>query len=670
MNPLIMSILLIVGLSVFAFIMAPRIRLLLHARPADRFNHWGDRVKAMLQYAAFQYRMPRDLIAGLAHIAIFSGFMVLSLRTITLFVKGFSADFEIPGFIGQGYMLFKDGIWILVLSGVSYGLWRRLGPKESRVGRSREGVFVLTMILLLGITDITFDGAGVALRQHSGFLNAGLPFNPLGYLVARLFFGASPGALHILEQIAYWLHCLLILVFLNFLPIGKHFHVLTSFFNVFFSNLDPRGAMPVIDLETTEKYGMATSADLTWSQILNVYSCTECGRCTMYCPTVLTGKPLEHRRLNLDLKHALYAEKEKRLTAKAGEVPELKPLVTEAGSISPDTIWACTTCYSCEQECPVLIENIPRIIEMRQNKVLMEGDVPAELARAFKGMENNYNPWGIGHDTRADWAKGLDVPIMADWAAANPEAEPPLLFWVGCAGSFDDRVKQISLAMVKILRAANVPFAILGLEEACTGDSARRAGNEYLFQTLAQQNIATLNNYRIKRIMTFCPHCYHTLKVDYPALGGKYEVIHHTTLIRELLHSGQLKLEKKLDMAFCYHDSCYLGRYHQLYEDPRAVIKAVPGTSLQEFPRHESRSVCCGAGGGRFWMEETIGQRINVHRVEEAIKVHAQNIASACPFCLTMLSDGLKAHSKDEEMLALDIAEIVARALPASTPPV
>ena len=300
---------------------------------------------------------------------------------------------------------------------------------------------------------------------------------------------------------------------------------------------------------------------------------------------------------------------------------------------------------------------------MRQNRVLAEGDVPPELARAFKGMENNHNPWGLGSDSRADWAEGLNVPIMAEWAAQNQGKAAPLLFWVGCAGSYDPRSKKISIDMVKILRAAGIEFAILGPEEACTGDSARRAGNEYLFQMLATRNIETLNGYGIKKILTFCPHCYHSFKVDYPDFGGKFDIIHHTTLIQELIRAGQLKLERNVDKAFSYHDSCYLGRYHDIYDAPRNILTSIPGVTIEEFPRHRSRSVCCGAGGARFWMEEKIGTRINIHRIEEAMNSGAKNIASACPFCLTMLSDGLKDKGKEETIGSLDIAEIVAQAL-------
>jgi Fe-S oxidoreductase len=420
-------------------------------------------------------------------------------------------------------------------------------------------------------------------------------------------------------------------------------------------------AMEKDDLATLEKLGIGKTTDLTWKMLFDAYSCTECGRCAMYCPTVLTGKPLEHRKLNLDLKHAVWADRQALLSGAADKLEALPELVSEGegARVSPDTIWACTTCGSCEEECPVFIENIPRIIDMRKKQVMSE-QVPSELQRAFRGLEQNQNPWGLGSDQRDEWAKDLDVTRMAD----VPEgSEPPLLYWVGCAGAYDDRGKKISAAMVKILKAAGVPFAILGQEEACTGDSARRAGNELLFQMLAKQNIETLNRYKVKRILAHCPHCLHTIKTEYPQLGGDFEVVHHSELIAELLAQGKLKLSGNPVGRIALHDSCYLGRYHNLYEAPRKVVAALPGATPVELSRHESRAVCCGAGGARFWMEEKLGERINVHRAKEVVAAKPQTLASACPFCLVMLRDGIADLNQDEAIKTADLAELVAAAL-------
>ncbi|MBI5511177.1 MAG: (Fe-S)-binding protein [Deltaproteobacteria bacterium] len=651
-----MSVLLVAGLAVFAALVIPRTRLLFAMKKEARCDQLGARVLGTLKFAFGQWRMPREPIAGFAHIFIFVGFLVVSIATITHFAHAYDHAWIFPGLSGTAgrcYSWLKDVFQGLVLAGVLYGLWRRLKPTPSRVGRSWEGIFVLCMILTLMVTDFLISGAELV---DQGVTT--MPwYLPGGWLGSRVLAPLGPQAAHFVGVVSWWVHCVCILVFLNFLPLGKHFHVITAIPNVFFRNLKPWGFVEKTDLENSEKFGIRGTADLTWSMLLNTYACTECGRCTVYCPTVLTGKPLAHRQLNLDLKHAVYADKATLLAKDAKKIEELPVLVGER--IKPETIWACTTCGSCELECPVLIENVPRIIQMRQYKTLMEGDVAPELARAFKGMENNNNPWGIGADQRDKWAEGLDIPRMADVAASGKEA--PLLYWVGCAGSFDDRNKKITLAVVKILKAAGVDFAILGAEEGCTGDSARRAGNEYLFQAMATANVELLNKYKVKKILTHCPHCLHTLKVDYPQFGGNYEVVHHSELIDSLVASGKLRLAKPQAGKVAWHDSCYLGRYHDIYAAPRSLVRAAGGTVV-ELPRHHSRSVCCGAGGARFWMEENIGERINVHRSKEALAAGTPTVGSACPFCLTMLKDGVAALN-NETVKTLDVAEIVAQAL-------
>ena len=510
------------------------------------------------------------------------------------------------------------------------------------------------MICSLMLTDfLTYGGELVQSGQ------SGLPWNPAGHIASLVLAPLGLETAHLVGVLSWWIHCIGILVFLNFLPLGKHFHVITAIPNVFFLNLRPWGQVAKVDLETAEKFGIGTSAELTWKMALDTYSCTECGRCAMFCPTVLTNKQLEHRKLNLDLKHILYEDMPIILSGDAKKREELQPLV--GARISPDTIWACTTCGSCEQECPVLIENVPRIIEMRQNKVLTEGDFPAELARAYKGMENNNNPWGIGFDQRDAWAAGLEIPRVSD--IAKKGGEIPIVYWIGCAGSFDDRNKKITLAMVKILKATGVPFAILGQEEGCCGDPARRTGNEYLFQTLIQQNIEKLNTYKVKKILTHCPHCLHTIGTEYPQFGGNFEVVHHTQFLEDLMRNGKLKLTNEVKLSIAWHDSCYLSRYHNIFSAPRDLVKAIPGATLVEMPRHESRAVCCGAGGGRFWMEETIGEKINNHRAKEGIECQTQAIGSACPYCLVMMRDGVAALGKSETVRTLDLAEIVAQAI-------
>ena len=625
------------------------------AKPADRLDRYGERTAGALKFAIGQWRMPREPVAGIAHIFIFSGFMVVSVATIMHFIHAYAPGVRLPGALGRGYSLIKDIFELLVLVACGYALWRRLGPKETRVGRSAEGVFVLFVIVTLMVTDFLVTGGELVVTGAEG-----LPWAPGGYLGALVLQPLGPEGAGTAGAVSYWIHCVLLLVFLNFLPLGKHFHVITGIPNVFFRELKPYGLAKKDDLENAESFGIRSTADLSWDMVLNLYSCTECGRCSVYCPTALTGKPLEHRRLNLDLKAALYSDQEALLSGDEAKVEALPDLVGER--IQAETIWACTTCGSCEQECPVFIENVPRILEMRKHKVLMEGDVSPELARAYKGMEQNNNPWGIGFDKRDEWAEGLDIPRFSDLEKISPE-NLPILYWIGCAGSFDDRSKKITLAMVKILKAAGVPFAILGKEEGCTGDAARRTGNEYLFAAMAEANIEILNQYGIKKILTHCPHCLHTLKVEYPEFGGNYEVVHHTELIQQIMAEGKLMLKNGEARKVAWHDSCYLGRYHDIYDAPRQALGKVPGLKILEMPRNRSRSVCCGAGGGRFWMEEDIGERINVHRAKEAIADAPDAVASACPFCLVMVRDGVADLGKGEEIATEDLAEIIAASL-------
>ena len=323
--------------------------------------------------------------------------------------------------------------------------------------------------------------------------------------------------------------------------------------------------------------------------------------------------------------------------------------------IAEDTLWACTTCRACEEVCPVTIEHVPRIVAMRQGQMLMAEAYPKELNPALKGLERNGNPWGIGYDKRADWAEGLDVNIMADGADVD------YLLWVGCAGSFDDRTKKVSTSLVKILQKAGIRFAILGVEEKCTGDFARRVGNEMLFQMMAQENIETLNSYNVKKIITACPHCLNTLKHEYPQMGGNYDVIHHSEFIAQLVKEGKIALNKSLEGALTYHDPCYLGRYNSVYDQPRSILRSLSKDGFKELDRHGRESFCCGAGGGRMWMEETIGKRINLERAEEIVGRQVANVAVGCPFCLTMLEDGMKELDKEEQIRTQDIAELVAK---------
>jgi Fe-S oxidoreductase len=390
---------------------------------------------------------------------------------------------------------------------------------------------------------------------------------------------------------------------------------------------------------------------MSWKDALDLYSCTECGRCQSLCPAYNTDKPLSPKNLIIDLKKNLHANKAAILEGKTDAVTHvIDDHVTE------DVIWACTSCRACEIACPVFIEHTDKIYDVRRNLVMMESRFPNEVQAVFKNMETNGSPWAFSPSERANWADGLEVKTMADLGSAS---DLDVLLWVGCAGAYDDRNKSVLKSFVSLLKKADVKFAILGTEETCTGDAARRIGNEYLFQTLAKTNVETLNRYAVKKIVTACPHCFNTLKNEYKDMGGEYEVFHHSQFIAHMISNGKLKPQKSLDETVTFHDSCYLGRWNNVYEQPRAVLSSIPKVNLVEMRQNHDQGLCCGAGGGRMWMEEHHGTRINVARSEQAIETKATTVATSCPFCITMISDGMKTKDMADKIQVKDIAEIL-----------
>jgi len=655
-QPILITVMLIAALAAFAYYGKDRLNLLLRARKDIHFDNLPERFKGLLVYGIGQKRLiTGDPSSGWMHAMIFWGFLILLVRSLTLIVIGYSEHFHIPTFIGDGYTFAKDITETLVLLMIGYAVFRRVVIRPKRLENSRDAWIVLILIGILMVTDFLYDGAKFALHDWAA---AEARFAPVASLVALLFAKAPTAVNQIVYHGAYWIHIATLMGFGVFLTVSKHMHVITALPNVFFRRLDTSGKLDLLNLEDedAEKFGTVTIADLSQKQILDLYTCTECGRCKTSCPTFVTDKPLSLKMLNDQLKHHLTDSKADLL---AGKLDELPPL---AGSIiSPDTIWACTTCGFCEQACPVFIDQVPRIVEMRQNLVMMEGDFPQELNKVYKGMERNSNPWGIGYDKREDWIKGLEVPvpIAADVKAQGGNLD--VLFFVGCMGSFDERNQKIARALAKILNAAGLNFAVLGKEEGCTGDTAKRTGNEMLFQELAKYNIDKFNTYDVQTVLTTCPHCFNTIKNEYPQMGGNFKVMHHTELIDQLIKDGKINLTQAFEDVI-FHDPCYLGRQNGIYDQPRAILSAASKNGVMEFDRHHENSFCCGAGGGRMWMEETIGSRINEERVREGLEKKPSVIASGCPFCLVMMKDGVAAKDANH-VRTLDIAEIVAESM-------
>ncbi len=650
-------ILTVLGIGGVVYSLSRRFQLLRSGRAENRFDRIGERFKHLLVYAFGQKKMFDDPFAGFYHLLIFYGFLVVSLRTVTMVLEGLFAGWELPLLdtpLGHAYLFSKDVVEMLVLVGLVLAVWRRGFQRKERVVQSWSAWLVIILIAMLMVTDLASEGARIA----AGHIDSS--YLPVSSAVAGLFSGLSQGAQQLLYTVMWWLHLLTLYYFANELPYSKHFHVYTSLFNVFFARLDPPGKLATMDLENVDedtRFGTSTVTDFTWKQMLDMYTCTECGRCREFCPTTLTHKPLEPVLYLKSVRDQLYRE-QRGILADPGDgghasTHELVPEV-----VDPEVIWACTTCRWCERACPLDITYVDKLVDQRRNLVLESAEFPEEAQTAFRGYEVNGNPWQLPAEERADWAQGLDVPLAAE---AGGDFE--YLFFVGSPGSYDDHGKKVSRALVRILKEAGVTFAILGSEEVSTGDAARRLGNEYLFQMLAMQNIETLNGYGVKKVVTNCPHAYNTIKREYPDFDGNYEVVHGTQLVADLVRSGRVKLTNNLGLDLAYHDPCYLGRTNGEYEAPRFLLKAIPGVRVREAELTRETSMCCGAGGGRMWLEEKLGERINQTRFAQLEETGTTEVAVACPYCYSMLSDAQK-ELGHEQAESYDVIELVAMALP------
>ncbi len=667
MSPLGITALMLVAFAGFGYLAARKLAIIAALQPEVRWDRPLERVKSVLVNGFLQDRMiRRDWKPGLMHAGIFLGFMALLARKLQLIVIGYHEPFVYPGIIGNLFTAGKDAVEIVVLAALAYAFWRRYVQRPARLEPNREALLVLLLILAIMITDFLFDGFRFArLAGSDPAIAHERAWAFAGSRVADALAGLSPAALAVGYHLSYWAQVIVVFAFLVILPLGEHFHIVTALPALYFRRGGPANAVPAVDLDklmaddadaAEVRVGVRTAKDLTWKEGLDAFTCTECGRCKDACPTFLTGKPLSQKWVHDSLKHHLMA-KRAALTAENPPADALPALVPEV--IGEDTLWACTTCGYCEAACPIELEHLPRFYRLRQHRVLMDGEFPHELKAVFEAYESQSNPWGLPADTRGDWARGLGVPVVG---SPSDVAGLDYLFYVGSAESFDPRGQKIARAFAEILKEAGVRFAILGAAETSTGECVRRAGNEMLFQELAKSLTASLNDLGVVRIVTCDPHAFNSLRNEYPAFGGRYEVIHHTQLMARLVAEGRLVLSPQFERVI-FHEPCYLGRHNGEYEAPRALLSAVTRDEPLEFALSREKAMCCGAGGGRMWMEESIGRRINVVRVEQALPHAPRVIATACPYCAVMMGDGIATAGRDAEVTTKDIAELVAAAM-------
>ena len=590
-------------------------------------------------------------VTGLMHAFIFYGFVFFAVATVNAVAGAFAPGFSLFGknIFNDLWFLGVDIVAIFCMVGAVFMFVRRYFIKPEPISKpwplskSPQSAIVLTFIFGLMVTYLLNMGAEKIIHGES-FAS----WMPVSSAASQLLSGLSESALLIWNSIFWWAHILMVLGFLVFIPRSKHLHLIAGPINMFFFPKEATGTLQKIDFETTEEFGVSNINDFGWKNIMDFFSCVDCGRCQDVCPAYNSGKPLSPKVVMMKLRKHILNEAPNLLKDKEVSEPVMD------GWQTPDEIWACTTCGACMEACPVNNEHIPTIIDLRRSQMMMENKFPQELEPAFRGIENNSNPWNIGSSDRAAWTEGLDVPLMSE------KGEAEYLWFVGCSGSFDDKGKDISRSLAKILNKAGVDYAILGTEEKCCGDPSRRAGNEYLFQMNAEENVTTFKQYKFSKVLTACPHGFQMIKNEYPQFEGKFEVVHHTELIAQLVEQGKIKLSPNGDEKITYHDSCYLGRYNNIYDAPRNVLKTMTNGNLVEMSRTKNKSFCCGAGGGRMFMEESIGTRINHARVGDVEECGASVVVSACPFCLTMLDDGIKEKGIKEKIMAKDVAQIVA----------
>jgi Fe-S oxidoreductase len=675
---LVFAALLVLALAMFAWTLRRFGRLIASGRPENRLDRPAQRLWSVIEFFLGQKkvvekatipsaRWPRFVkaVGSRYHVVIFWGFLIITVGTTELLVQGLFPSFSLALILGTRLadLLNITIEWasVAVLAMLVFAVFRRTVLQPRLIPMSRDAAAILSAIATLMLSYFGMHAFAI----QTGASTEGFPIS-----AAVADWLPAGAAAPLLSDASFWVHVVVLLAFLNYLLYSKHSHIIGALPNIYFRNLGQPGILPKLNLEADDmsQTGVVSDyKDFTWKSLLDSFACTECARCTNECPAYNTGKPLSPMQVVHDLRDDMKThldrgplddllERFQHGKEVAEDLRTHKPLV--GVRTTEDVLWACTTCGACQQVCPVFIDQPGVILEMRRNLVLLSEKVPSDLARTYKNLEQNGNPWGLGADKRMDWAAGKEVPTLDD----KPDAE--YLLWVGCAGAYDDRIKKQTLALVDILTEGGVDFAVLGLEEGCTGDPARRTGNEMLYQMQAQQNVETMNAKKVKKVITACPHCLHTIKNEYPQLGGKFEVLHHTQMIRQLVDSGKVVIEKASDgtKRVAFHDPCYLGRWNGEYEAPRQLLDGVAEERV-ELPRNKEHGFCCGAGGGRMWMEEKIGTRVNHNRVDEVLDSGADTVATACPFCTIMLKDGVDDRGASDKVQVINVSELVAKSM-------
>ena len=663
-----------VSFGITGFVLYLRVfRLILLGKRENRFDRPLVRLLSAFMVVLGQRKVLQRVSlvdkAGIGHVFIFWGFLSFVTSYILLiFLDSIDRDISRTILTDGGVKVFVfiiDSLGLAILAALTWALFRRWVAKPHRLSfdltRSLDAVVIVSVIASLMVFTFLIEGSHNALVNQGAIAADAHAASPVGTLLGKLFDGLGFDTLNTLHGAFWWSHLALILGFGMYIPFSKHMHMLGAPLNAFFHDLNARGTLhPIPDIETAESYGANRVQDFTWKELLDGYACAVCGRCTDVCPANLTGKVLSPMHIVEDIKDHLLEVgpgiiKSRREGNGNGGSTEL-PVIDHA--VSEEAIWDCVTCGACEQECPVAVEHIDSIVDMRRHLVLEQSKMPETARNALRSLETRGHPWAGTKFTRTDWAKGLNVELISE------NTHPDFLLWVGCTSALEERSQGIARSLVKVLNAAGINFAILGEEETCNGDPARRMGNEYLFQQLAQQNIETLKKHGITQILTGCPHCYNTFKNEYSQFGGNYDVTHHNQLLPDLIEKGKLKISKPLEKRLTYHDSCYLGRHNGIYEEPREILESIPGLEVVEMKgRNRSKGFCCGAGGGHMWIEESRGSRINHVRTQHALDTGAEMVGTSCPFCLQFFEDGIRVKEQEGKFQARDLVELLADSL-------